>query len=99
MSTDLLYEHSLTLKANIMWARKNFKYHQYHLVSSISSVPGKDVRTCIATVCLFSQPRAILQTTEGVSEATAKVNKRLKDGTPRGRLKEVGRFNVIKKRR
>lgn len=78
MSTDLLYEHNLTLKTNIMWARKFFKYRQYHLVSSISSVLGKDVRTCIATVSLFSHPRAILQTTEGVSEATAKVNKRLK---------------------
>lgn len=50
-------------------------------------------------VSLLSQPRARLPTAEGVSEATAKVNKRLKDGTPPGRLKEVGRCDVIKKRR
>ena len=50
-------------------------------------------------VSLLPQPRARLPTTEGVSEATAKVNERSKDGTPPGRLKEGGRCDVIKKRR
>lgn len=49
---------------------------------------------------LFSpNPWSRRQATEGVSETTAKVSKRLGGRTPERRLKEVGGFDVIKKRR
>ena len=48
---------------------------------------------------LRGKGKARLLTVEEVPEATAKVEKRLRDGSPEGKRKPVGKYHVITGRR